>query len=475
MLKKRIVTIILLVLGVVLGLNIYQTQVDGTNPFRLGLDLSGGSYLTYRADTSEVAEADVSSSMNALRDVIERRINAFGIAEPDVHTEQRSFGIEGVEQRLIVELPGVTDLDEAIELIGQTPLLEFKTEVSEEEMERLNKEISQLILGGEGTESSEEILEAIKDLRDQQYQHTELTGKYLKKAQLQFSGGGLQTGSIQSQPVVALTFTQEGAALFETITRENLGKTIAIYLDGQQVSAPRVNAAISGGQAVIQGNFSIEEIEEAKTLVGRLNSGALPIPIELISINSIGPSLGQDALDAGIQAGIIGFAVVALFLILWYRLPGLISVAALGIYTVIVLWLFKFIPVTLTSAGIVGFIISIGIAVDANILIFERMKEELQRGAKIYDAIEIGFKRAWTSIRDANISTIISVIILFWFGTPLIKGFALTFGIGTLVSMLTAITFSRLMLFSLNRKDHDSRFEKFLYGSGFNRSQKNSK
>jgi preprotein translocase subunit SecD len=469
MLKTRIIAVLILLLGAWVGVSVYQSEVNETNPFRLGLDLSGGSYLVYVADTSEVAEAEVPDAMDSLRDVIERRINAFGIAEPKVQTERHSIGVDGVEERLIVELPGVTDLDEAVELIGQTPLLEFRTEVSEVEQLIIDSEISERIQSSSEDQLNEEVMAQLTELQNRRYQNTELTGKYLRRAQLQFSQAGVHGGGLSSRPIVGISFDSEGADLFEDITRENIGKTIAIYLDGQLVSAPMVNTAISGGQAVIEGDF---DIEEAKTLVGRLNSGALPIPIELISTSTIGPSLGQDAVDAGVYAGIVGLILVAIVLVLWYRLPGLIAVIALGVYTAFMLWMFKFIPVTLTSAGIAGFIISIGIAVDANILIFERLKEEIRSGASIHDAISTGFKRAWASIRDANISSIISAIILFWFGTPLIKGFALTFGLGIMVSMLTAITFTRLMLLSLNNKERDTKLEKFLYGSGFNANNK---
>lgn len=483
--KTRIIATLILGLGIGLGFSVYQSEITNTNPFKLGLDLSGGSYLVYRADTQDVVGTEVSDAMDSLRDVIERRINTFGIAEPNVQTETNSIGVEGEEQRLIVELPGVTDLDEAIELIGQTPLLEFKVEADAETQALIEQQISEMVTAGidagndtasveDGTVSS--VVDAsdfdrIAELQNQRYVPTELTGKYLQKAQLQFSQAGVATGgSLQSQPIVNLSFDREGAELFEEITRDNIGKTIAIYLDGEIVSSPVVNTAITGGQAVIEGNF---DIEEARTLVGRLNSGALPIPIELISTSTIGPSLGQGAIDAGLYAGVAGLVLVSLILVLWYRLPGLIAVVALAVYTAITLWMFKFIPVTLTSAGITGFIISIGIAVDANILIFERMKEELRKGSRIYDAIDTGFKRAWVSIRDANLSSIISALILFWFGTPLIKGFALTFGLGILISMLTAISFTRLMLFSLNNRDKDTRLERFLYGSGIHTDNNN--
>lgn len=469
--KIRLVAFTFVALGMLLGGYIYSSQE--TRPFKLGLDLSGGSYLVYRADTTEISEAEISDSMDALRDTIERRINAFGISEPNVNTESHSLGVDGVEQRLVIELPGVTDLDQAVELIGQTPLLEFKSEASEEEQLRINEELTAL-LQNEGIEEGDTIspddidLDAVIALESQRYINSPLTGKYLEKAQLQFSQGGIQGGgSFQSRPIIALSFDREGSKLFEELTRDNIGRTIAIFLDGIIVSAPTVNQVISGGQAIIEGAF---EIDEAKETVGRLNSGALPIPIELISTNTIGPTLGQDAVDAGVFAGVLGLILVGLILILWYRLPGLIAVIALMIYTLIMLWMFKFIPVTLTSAGIAGFIISIGIAVDANILIFERMKEELKNGSNIYTSVETGFKRAWASIRDANISSIISAVFLFWFGTALIKGFALTFGLGILVSMFTAVTVTRFLLLSLARKEKkSSKFMRFLYQNGFNK------
>lgn len=471
--KTRIIAFLFIALGVGLGLYVYQSEKTGSDPFRLGLDLRGGSYLVYKADVSEIEAGEVQSSMDSLRDVIERRINAFGVAEPNVQTESHSLGIEGSEERLVIELPGVTDLNEAVEIIGQTPLLEFKVEVAPEEQERILAEIEALqsqtvTVGEDGVVDLGDRTAELTALYDQMYVNTELTGKYLEKSQLQFSQGGIQNGGgFQSAPIIGLRFNSEGAKLFEEITRENVGKTIAIYLDGQIVSAPQVNAVIAGGDAIIEGNFTLEE---AKETVGRLNSGALPIPIELISTNTIGPSLGQNAVDAGVFAGIVGLMLVSLVLILWYRLPGLIATIALLIYTSIMLWMFKFIPVTLTSAGIAGFIISIGIAVDANILIFERMKEEIRAGKNLYDSVSIGFKRAWASIRDSNISSIISAVFLFWFGTALIKGFALTFGLGILVSMFTAITVTRFVLLSLTKKNAASnKIIRFLYNSGLNK------
>jgi protein-export membrane protein SecD len=465
--KIRIIALLFVALGIGLGGYLYQSQEKGNNPFKLGLDLSGGSYLVYKADISTVAEEEISDSMDALRDTIERRINAFGIAEPNVNTETHTLGVEGTEHRLVIELPGVTDLDEAVELIGQTPLLEFKSEASAAVIAEIQNELAGLSTQNEDGETAnvELSLEQFQDIQDRRYVSTALTGKYLEKSQLQFSQAGIQNGGgLQSRPIISLRFNSEGAKLFEELTRDNVGKTIAIYLDGILVSAPTVNTAISGGEAIIEGGFTLEE---AKETVGRLNSGALPIPIELISTNTIGPTLGHDAVEAGVYAGILGLILIGCVLIVWYRLPGLIAVVALGIYTAVMLWMFKFIPITLTSAGITGFIISIGIAVDANILIFERMKEEIKAGKNLYASVETGFKRAWASIRDANISSVISAVVLFWQGTALIKGFALTFGLGILISMITAVTITRFLLLSLAKKgEKGSRIMRFLYQNG---------
>ena len=452
--KTRITAVIILLLGIGVGYFVYKSEVAHRKlaptatatgvakfPFRLGLDLSGGTHLVYHADVSKVASSNVGDSMNALRDVIERRVNIFGISEPVVRVQNGGFSNAG-EERLIVDLPGVTDVTKAVAMIGQTPLLEFKT-VNPKANAPQN-----VTVGKDGK------LNPIS-LPDP-YISTDLTGRYLKKATLQFD----QT---TGEPLVLLQFDDTGSKLFEKITSENIGKPIAIFLDGQPISIPTVNQTITGGQAQITGSF---KPDEAKVLVGRLNSGALPVPINLISTQTIGPSLGAQATTAGVKAALIGFIAIAIFLLLWYRLPGLIAIIALSIYVAIMLAIFKLLPVTLTAAGIAGFIISIGIAVDANVLIFERIKEELRLGHTIEDAIKHGFSRAWLSIRDSNTSSIITAIILFWFGTPLIQGFALTFLIGVLISMVSAILITRLFLKTLNIKK-TSKFTNFLFGSGF--------
>ncbi len=410
-------------------------------PFRLGLDLSGGSHLIYKADISRVQAGEVSVSMDALRDVIERRVNLFGVSEPIVQVQNSGF-VSGAEEKLIVDLPGVTDVEKATAMIGQTPLLEFKVEAL--------KGTSQKVTVDKDGKASLDI--------GSQFVSTELTGRYLQKASLEFD----QT---TREPKVSLQFDDTGTKLFAQITKNNVGKMVAIYLDGAPISTPVVREEIPNGQAVISGNFTPTE---GKQLVGRLNSGALPVPISLLSRQTIGATLGGNAVTAGVKAAIIGFLVVALFLILWYRLPGLIAVLALCIYITIMLALFKLLPITLTAAGIAGFIISIGIAVDANILIFERLKEELHSGRTISDAVSAGFSRAWSSIRDSNISTIISAIILFWFGTSLIKGFALTLGMGVLISMFSAIMISRIFLSGLIFIG-EGKVARFLFSSGFSK------
>jgi protein-export membrane protein SecD len=453
MVKKRILAVLILLIGVALAFFIFKSEpklnknYENSNsffkhhPFRLGLDLSGGSHLIYKADVSQVPAGQVSDSMNALRDVIERRVNLFGVSEPVVQVQEGGF-ISGGEEKLIVDLPGVTDVEKATEMIGQTPLLEFKTEAPE-------KTPKEAKVGADGKVTLD---------MDSQFVSTELTGRYLKKAILEFDQN-------TREPMVGLQFDDTGAKLFAEITKNNVGKMVAIYLDGSPISTPVVREEITGGTAQISGNFTPVE---AKQLVGRLNSGALPVPITLLSKQTIGAILGDNALFAGMKAAIIGFLMVALFLMLWYRLPGFIAVLALLIYITIILVLFKLLPVTLTAAGIAGFIISIGIAVDANVLIFERVKEELRSGKTISDAVSTGFSRAWFSIRDSNTSSIITAIILFWFGTSLIKGFALTLGMGVLVSMLSAITISRIFLSAISFVG-EGKVARFLFSSGISK------
>ncbi|MFA5135746.1 MAG: protein translocase subunit SecD, partial [Patescibacteria group bacterium] len=268
------------------------------------------------------------------------------------------------------------------------------------------------------------------------------------------------------EPEVNLEFDSDGAKLFAEITKRNVGKQVAIYLDGTAISVPTVDQEITGGNAVISGNFTIDE---AKTLARRLNAGALPVAITLISQQTIGPSLGRISIARSFFAGLIGVILVALFMIAYYRLPGLLATIALGIYTLLVLAIFKLWPITLTLAGIAGFILSIGMAVDANILIFERTREELRSGRSLKSSIDEGFKRAWLSIRDSNVSSIITALILAWFGTSIIKGFAITLAIGIIVSLFSAITITRTF-FRLVSGDWLDR-HRWLIGPGLSKSQ----
>ena len=504
-----------------------QKQFD----LRLGLDLRGGAALVYQADVSAIPDADQAQALDSARDVIERRVNAYGVSEPVVQTAR-----VGQNWRVIVELAGVKDISQAIALIGDTPILDFKevdanakpdeaTEKAAATADAAAKkkatEIAMLAkkpgadfakLANENTEdpsnsdatSGEQrggdlgfakrgtfVPEFEKALFDQlkngevtaapvktsfgyhiikreeskiskvdgkdveevrgrhilfsaqsatasssQFTSTGLSGKQLKRASVTFN----QTSG---EPEVNLEFNSDGAKLFGEITKRNIGKTIAIFLDGQIISNPTVNQEITGGTAVISGSFTLKD---AKDLAKRLNAGALPVPITLVSQQTVGATLGADSVERSIFAGLLGIVVVILFMIIFYRLPGVVASVALILYTLIVLAVFKLWPVTLTLAGIAGFILSIGIALDANILIFERTKEELRSGRPLEAAIEEGFKRAWMSIRDSNASSIITSIILIWFGSSLIKGFAITLLIGIVVSLFSAITVTRTLL-----------------------------
>lgn len=617
------------------GNNINLPKV-AENDFKLGLDLQGGSHLVYSAKMDDIEKADRTNSLEGVRDVIERRVNAYGVSEPIVQTN-----ISGDDYRIIVELAGIKDVNEAINMIGETPLLEFKEQVPEERelteeekqiiedynteaQERAAEALSKVLSGEnfaevaleysqdseskenggdlgwllekdeplivqnvknlevgevrdelvdafygyeilkledkrkkanpfdeaqtekevkashilicfEGVDqcdseiSQEEALAKIKEIKEEatpqnfselarehstgpsaaeggslgwfgreamvepfadavfdfteigdisfvvetkfgyhliykedereifeykvshialakmserdildqnQWKLTELTGKNLKRANVvrNPNDGGVE---------VSLEFDGEGGEMFAAITERNIGKPVGIFLDGYPISTPNVNEKISGGRAVVSGNFSIKE---AQLLAQRLNAGALPVPIELISQQTVGASLGQKSLEASLKAGLIGLALVALFIMLYYRLAGVLAVFSLFAYGIFVLLIFKLWPVTLTLAGMAGFILSIGMAVDANVLIFERLKEELLDGVPLNMAIENAFSRAWPSIRDGNISTLITCFILIQFSTGIVKGFAVTLGIGILVSMFSAIIITKAFL-----------------------------
>lgn len=433
MVKIRLLALGVLLVGLLIGYAVFPLW--GIAPafdkqFRLGLDLAGGAHLLYAVDASEVPEGQRKDAYEGLRDAIEQRVNYFGVSEPVVQLQ----GV-GDETRLIVELAGVANVREAIALIGDVPFLEFRIE---------NPDIGTPV---EGEEIDPNLF----------FLPSGLDGKYIENASIQFD----QT---TNEPTVSLNFNEEGAVIFAQITGQQVGKRIAIFLDGQLISAPVVNERIPNGQAQISGGFTIDE---ARLLAQRLNAGSLPLPISLLSQETVEASLGNTALEATLFAGLLGAIAVVLFMLFWYRLPGLVAILALVVYGAIVLALFKLIPVTLTAAGITGFILSIGMAVDANILIFERMKEELLLGKSIEGSMKEGFTRAWTSIRDSNVSSLMTATILYWFGTSVVRGFALTLGIGVLVSMFTAITVSRLFLRALG-SSYSRGFRNALL-SGFNR------
>ncbi|PJA46885.1 protein translocase subunit SecD [Candidatus Uhrbacteria bacterium CG_4_9_14_3_um_filter_36_7] len=593
--------------------------------FRLGLDLQGGTHLVYEADMSQIPASERSVALDGVRDVIERRVNAFGVAEPLIQTTS-----SGDTHRLIVELAGVLDVNEAIKQIGETPILEFKeqnTDISEDvtdedqakleeqnaiERENANNVLAQALAGenfdelmnqynGEAflaTENSFVYGSYVKNILDQSlkvgqvssstiedqngihilkylesvdskqmelshllicfegkancenpipaieastqiqkikeqatsenfadlvsqystdigtknsggslgkidpgqtvvafelealrtpvgeissvvetdfgyhliyksseepvtayriaqislpltqledfvsvdpsrmWKNTALSGKHLKRSSVQFNPN---TGT----PYVSLEFDSEGSELFAQITQRNVSKYVAIFLDGEPISIPVVNQAIYGGKAIIEGNFTLEE---AKLLAQRLNAGALPVPIHLLSQQTIGPTLGKISLDKSIEAALIGLSLVGIFMIVFYRFSGIIAVFALILYVLLNISVYKFFGVTMTLAGIAGLVLSLGMAVDANVLIFERMKEELRSGRDLRSSMDEGFRRAWSAIRDGNITTLIAALVLYGFSSSFIKGFALTLSIGVLLSMFTAISVTRVYL-----------------------------
>ncbi|MEN9604912.1 MAG: hypothetical protein RJB39_597 [Candidatus Parcubacteria bacterium] len=412
--RTRLWAIIILVIAGLFALYLQKTHI--TNPFKLGLDLNGGIHLVYKADTSKLPAGEVTGSMATLKNVIEARVNAFGVSEPIVQTEESTLDGQKVN-KLIVELPGVNDTEKAVELIGQTPVLEFA-------------------LVRESTSTTATTAPSLIP--------TGLTGRYITTAQVEYDG---QTG----RPQVGMVFNDEGGELFAKITRDNVGRRLAIVLDGVVISDPTIQTEILGGKAQITGQYSVQQANE---LARSLKYGALPVAIELIGTQTIGASLGTDALHASTRAGMYGFIIVGLFLILWYRVRGIIAVIALAIYTIINLVIFKAGGIVMTSAGLAAFIISIGMAVDGNILIFERMKEELKRGKSRAQALRDGFARAWPSIRDSNISSMITAVILYTFAaSPMIKGFALVFLIGVAVSMFTAVSISRTFLLAITKEN----------------------
>ena len=368
-----------------------------TKPTKLGLDLVGGSRLVLEAQTSNSIAKITPDMMDSLLFAIENRVNKLGVAETVV---QRSG-----ENRLVVEIPDVSDLEQAKAFIGDTAELEFKAPKGSEEYTT-------------------------------EWESTGLTGKDLSKA-------NLSTNSTNGQWVVDLEFNSVGTRKFAKLTRELVGKPMAIFFNNELQSAPVIREPILEGRAQISGGDNGFQYEDAKKMVDLLNAGALPVPAKIIEENTVGPTLGADSIAKSKIAGIIGLGLVMLFMIAYYRVPGIVADIALCIYGIILFAIFKTIPVTMTLAGIAGFILSIGMAVDANILIFERTKEELRAGRTLFTAINSGFDRAFTSIFDSNMTTIITCIILYCLGTSIVKGFALTLALGVVASMFTAITVTK--------------------------------
>ena len=402
------------------AIKILGKRVQLNFPLKLGLDLQGGTELILETQMDKIDPQSRDSALESAKNVIERRVNLYGVSEAIVQTSKL-----GEQRRILVELPGVKDASSAANLVGKTAQLDFRelpATLSAEEQE--------------ATKSGVPILAFAKP--------TGLTGADLKKAQVTFgSDQGVRAG-----PQVSIEFTGEGSKKFAEITKRNINKPLAIFLDNQPVSAPTVQQEIVGGNAVITGQFTTQE---AKELAIQLNAGALPVPIKVISQHFIGPTLGQESVNKSLAAGVIGLAIVALYMAAYYGFLGLMADLALVIYTILILAFFKtglFIlpPVTLTLAGIAGFILSIGMAVDANILIFERMKEEIRWGKSKTLALDLGFKRAWSSIWASNVSSLITAAILYGMGTSLIRGFAITLAIGVMVSMFTSYVVTRTFL-----------------------------
>ena len=379
---------------VIVALVIVSLFVIFTKPTKLGLDLVGGSRLLLEAQTSATVAKITPDMMDSLQFAIENRVNKLGVAETVVQKQG--------ENRLVVEIPAVKDLKQAKKFLGETAELSFKKEMAE---------------------------------NTGKWVDTGLTGNDLNRATLSTSTNG--------QWVVDLEFNDKGTKKFADLTQQLVGKPMAIFFNGEMTSAPVIREPILGGRAQISGGDNGFAYEEAKEMVDLLNAGALPVPAKIIEENTVGPTLGADSIAKSKVAGMIGLGLVMIFMIAYYRLPGLIADIALIIYSLLLFALFKQIPVTLTLAGIAGFILSIGMAVDANILIFERTKEELRAGRSLFTAINAGFDRAFTSIFDSNMSTIITCIILYCLGTSVVKGFALTLALGTAVSMFSAITITK--------------------------------
>jgi len=394
-------------------------KINKTLNFREGLDLKGGTSLVLRADMKNIPASERDSALTSAQTVIENRVNLFGVSEPLVQTV-----VTNNDYRMNVEIPGITDVNQVRSLIGTTAQLTFWEQIAS----------SSAKLG-----SPDYVI--LNTPQGQLYlKKTNLTGSDLKQTSIGFDQKGL--------PEVQLVFTSTGTKKFADLTQRLVGKTLAIALDNQFIETPTVQSVIPDGNGVINGSFTTDSANQLST---ELNAGALPVPLSVLSSSVIQPTLGSSSLTKSLFAGGLGFIIIIIFMTVLYGRLGVIASVALTLYTLFVLGIFKLSSltpygITLTLSGIAGFILSIGMAVDANILIFERMKEELRQGKPKETAIELGFSRAWTSIRDSNISTLITSAVLYEFGTGMVKGFALVLAIGVLVSMFSAIVVTRTFL-----------------------------
>jgi preprotein translocase subunit SecD len=408
---------IVILFGIALWVALPNNEIRGHTGYTLGLDLQGGTRLLYSANLSEkdpsMTDAQALASVKA---TIERRVNKYGVSEATVRTMQNAQG-----SFIEVELPGVKNIDEARKLIGQVAQLDFREQVVD-----ATGNTTWVIAKAAGSNGTEE----------------ELTGKYLKP------NASVQTDPQTIKPVVAIEWNAEGALLFKEITTRDVGKPLGIFLDNERISAPTVNEAIPNGKAVITGM----SLDEAKTLAIQLNSGALEVPLTEVGRDDVGPTLGADSLNKSLIAGIIGLALVILFMIIYYRVSGLVACLALVVYTVLNLAVFRLIPVVLSLPGIAGFIVSVGMGVDGNVLVCERLKEELRSGSTLQRAVEQSFTQSWSAIWDSNVTVFIACAVLLWLGTrtvfanPTVTGFATTLFIGVALSMFTQVVVTRAFM-----------------------------
>jgi preprotein translocase subunit SecD len=443
-----------------------------------GLDLQGGLRVLLEADLPADTEV-TTEQMQTVRDIVENRVNGLGVTEPLVQ-------VAGT-RRILVELPGVGDPDQAVAAIQQTGLLEFVEVSVQDRLALLSGQIPMVTdfaqsseaapsgTSGEPTVPSESSLTGPTSTTLAAATASSSTPEPTAGATLEgtpaaasptpeptpavpsqvfhtiMTGAALQSAHVSrdqlGQYIVSFTLTDTGSRIFSEYTAAHVGGYLAIVLDKQVISIPRIDEAITQGSGAISGSFTYDS---ANSLAVQLSYGALPIPLKIVDSKTVGPTLGQDSLRKSTIAGVIGLVTIMLFMALYYRLPGVLADLALLVYAVLTFALFKLIPVTLTLPGIAGFVLSIGVAVDANVLIFERMKEELRAGRALRQAIDLGFSRAWPSIRDSNLSTLITCAILYWFGASfgasIVKGFSLTLALGVLVSLFTAITVTRTFL-----------------------------